>query len=238
MSSEPECFVFVHGALCGAWCWKDVLSILDSKGIRGYAIDLPGHGKNKHIQPASHTDYVEALNSFITEKDLRNVVLVGHSMGGSVIPYTAMTLGDRVGRLIFYTTVFPEKGKTVLSVAPAFLEICSKLFLSLTGYKSLTMPKGLLRIIFCNDMDKNTADRLLDQVGAQPARPIVTPFPAVDIRAFQSLYILARRDRAISPGKQQKILRNIPNCRTNSIDTGHFGMMSRPDALVRLLISG
>jgi pimeloyl-ACP methyl ester carboxylesterase len=238
MSSDHECFIFVHGALCGAWCWEDVLAQLASMGISAHAVDLPGHGQNRHLNPTSHKDYVDYLNSFILEKDLRNVVLVGHSMGGSVIPYTAMALKDRISRLIFYTTVFPETGKTVLSVAPAFLEYCCKLFLSFSGFKSLSLPRCLLRIIFCNDMDKTAAHKLLSQIGPQPARPITTSFPEVNITAFQCLYILARRDLAIFPRKQQRILRNIPNCRVESLDTGHFGMMSQPDNLVRLLVDG
>ncbi len=40
-------YVLVHGAWHGAWCWDKVVSLLQSKGHRAEAIDLPGSGKDK-----------------------------------------------------------------------------------------------------------------------------------------------------------------------------------------------
>ena len=213
MTTENKCFVFVHGALCGAWCWEQVVALLKAQGMAAHAIDLPGHGANTDVIPQSHREYVDAVISFVEKRDLRNVVLVGHSMGGSIIPYGAMALKGRVKRLVFYTTIFPEKGKTVLSVAPAFLEYMSKIFLFMTGYRALRFPALFLKFIFCNDMNRMQRQHVLSKIGPQPARPIVSDFPSVDISAFESLYITADQDRAITPRKQRDILSRIPNCR-------------------------
>ena len=40
-------FILIHGSWHGAWNWHKVLPILESKGHKGIAIDLPGMGKDK-----------------------------------------------------------------------------------------------------------------------------------------------------------------------------------------------
>ena len=79
-------FVLVHGAWHGAWCWAGVISELDKLGDRAYAVDLPGHGQNHFDRSkVTLTTYVDSVVKFIEERDQRDVIIAGHSLGGLTI---------------------------------------------------------------------------------------------------------------------------------------------------------
>jgi pimeloyl-ACP methyl ester carboxylesterase len=45
-------------------------------------LDLPGHGNSSKAENYSLKNFAKILNQFIQELDLKNVIVVGHSMGG------------------------------------------------------------------------------------------------------------------------------------------------------------
>lgn len=68
---------------------------------RVYALDLPGHGRSG-IQPGDYTEaYLrKAVSEFITKLDLRNVTLVGESIGGVLAITVSVDQADRVKRVV------------------------------------------------------------------------------------------------------------------------------------------
>ena len=78
-------FLLVHGACTGGWCWEKVVPLLEAKGHKVCAPDLPGLG-NDQTPPAVVTlaDNVEKLSRLLDKMD-EPVVLVGHSLGGVTI---------------------------------------------------------------------------------------------------------------------------------------------------------
>ncbi|OGV44881.1 MAG: alpha/beta hydrolase [Lentisphaerae bacterium GWF2_57_35] len=98
-SGEPT-LVFVHGWSCDARYWREQVPYFSKKN-RVVILDLAGHGHSG----LSRTKY--AMSSFgedvraVTETtDSRRVILIGHSMGGSVIAEAARLMPDRVIGLI------------------------------------------------------------------------------------------------------------------------------------------
>jgi len=88
--------VFVHGWSCDARYWRAQLSHF-SKNHRVVVLDLAGHGhsgstRSKYTMKAFGEDVqavTEATNS-------QSVILIGHSMGGSVIAEAARLMPNRV----------------------------------------------------------------------------------------------------------------------------------------------
>ena len=85
--NSPGTFVLVHGAWHGGWCWRHVAGILRA---RGHTVTTPtqtGLGERSHLM-APGIDlgtFVTDVENHIQCEDLVNVVLVGHSFGGSVL---------------------------------------------------------------------------------------------------------------------------------------------------------
>jgi pimeloyl-ACP methyl ester carboxylesterase len=66
-----------------------------------YALDLPGHGQSS-IQPVEYTEEVfhESVEEFIVKLNLRDVTLVGESIGGVVALTVAAAVPNRVSRVV------------------------------------------------------------------------------------------------------------------------------------------
>ncbi|MEU6739794.1 alpha/beta fold hydrolase [Streptosporangium sandarakinum] len=75
--------VFIHGWPLNADAWQDQLKLVKDNGFRAIAHDRRGHGRSGH--PAGGYDFdtfADDLRDLIESLDLRDVTLVGHSMGG------------------------------------------------------------------------------------------------------------------------------------------------------------
>jgi pimeloyl-ACP methyl ester carboxylesterase len=68
---------------------------------RVYALDLPGHGQSS-LQPGNYTEPVlrKAVSEFITTLDLRDVTLVGESIGGVLALTVSVDQPERVKRVV------------------------------------------------------------------------------------------------------------------------------------------
>ena len=80
-------FVLVHGAWCGAWCWRRVARMLTQAGHEVFTPTLTGVGERSHllkpdVNPDTHI--LDVVNE-MRWQELNNVVLVGHSYAGMVV---------------------------------------------------------------------------------------------------------------------------------------------------------
>jgi pimeloyl-ACP methyl ester carboxylesterase len=85
-------FVLIHGFLSCTFCFHRLVPLL-SKKYDIYCIDLIGFGKSE--KPAdfkySFESYASLVVEFVKEMGLRNVILLGHSMGGQVCLHAAIS---------------------------------------------------------------------------------------------------------------------------------------------------
>ncbi|TAJ55182.1 MAG: alpha/beta fold hydrolase, partial [Chitinophagaceae bacterium] len=78
-------FILVHGSWHSAWNWHRVAPILEKRGQKVFAIDLPGMGRDKTpVQAITLQTGVEKICSLIDSIDGK-VILVGHSKNGIMI---------------------------------------------------------------------------------------------------------------------------------------------------------
>ena len=91
-------FVLVHGFADLGWGWIQVAERL-AQHAHVIAPDLRGHGDSDRIGPGGYyhfMDYVADLDDVIARLARKRVILVGHSMGGSVSGYYAGTRPERL----------------------------------------------------------------------------------------------------------------------------------------------
>ena len=106
--------VFVHGWTLSSAIWRGQLDWLAGQGLRAVAYDRRGHGQS--TKPASGYDYdtlSSDLATMLDRLDLRDVTLVGHSMGsGEIVRYLARHGGRRVARVLLVAPTTPYALKT------------------------------------------------------------------------------------------------------------------------------
>jgi pimeloyl-ACP methyl ester carboxylesterase len=95
----------VHGGAAHAH-WFDFVAPGFSTDHHVLALDLRGHGDSEWADPPaySYQRYASDLAEVVEKLDLRNFVLVGHSMGGTVSLVYAASHPGRVARLIVVDT--------------------------------------------------------------------------------------------------------------------------------------
>jgi len=96
--------VLVHGFLGSSTMWKPQIDFLKNH-FRVITPDLPGFGKSKKAK--SHNS-IQSLSNLILdcleEKKIRKIHLLGHSMGGMIVQEMTKNKGDKISKLICYST--------------------------------------------------------------------------------------------------------------------------------------
>jgi peroxiredoxin len=101
--------VLVHGWPLSHRMWEPQLWPLTDAGYRVVAYDRRGFGSSAFTASGYDYDTFAAdLKDLLDELDLRDVALVGFSMGGGELGRYVGTYGtERVGKLVFMASVFP-----------------------------------------------------------------------------------------------------------------------------------
>lgn len=95
--------VLVHGSYAGAWIWDLVAPELERRGHRVTAVDLPVSDP-----AAGGAAYAQAIVDAVDWSE--PPVVVGHSMGGLVVPLVAA--GQPVRSLIFVAAMLARPGQS------------------------------------------------------------------------------------------------------------------------------
>jgi 2-succinyl-6-hydroxy-2,4-cyclohexadiene-1-carboxylate synthase len=91
----PPDLVLLHGFTQTGRSWQPVLHALAAR-YRAVAPDLPGHGDFSDRRPASFA----ACDAYLRSVAGDRFTLAGYSMGGRVALHAALSLGERVERLV------------------------------------------------------------------------------------------------------------------------------------------
>ena len=76
--------LFVHGAYLDQTCWKHQVTFFE-QNYKVVTLDLPGHGDSgKQRGDWSIRKFAEDIIAVIWELNLKNVILIGHSMGATI----------------------------------------------------------------------------------------------------------------------------------------------------------
>ena len=96
--------VLIHGFLGSSKMWGPQIDFF-KKNFRVITPDLPGFGKSTHIK--SHDSIISLANLILDclkDKQINKFYLLGHSMGGMIVQEMAKIYGDKISKLICYST--------------------------------------------------------------------------------------------------------------------------------------
>jgi pimeloyl-ACP methyl ester carboxylesterase len=109
---EHPPLLLLHGALLQAHVW-DFFSLAMRQRFRIRTLDLPGHGDSDWSPDGdySRARVVADVAAFIEQLDLRSLVLVGHSFGGSVAAMLAARMPERLRALVMVDSTLLPSGR-------------------------------------------------------------------------------------------------------------------------------
>ncbi|HBL78733.1 MAG TPA: alpha/beta hydrolase [Aequorivita sp.] len=97
-SGKP--FVILHGFLGMGDNWKTLGTRWADDGYEVHLLDQRNHGRSFHSDEFSYKTMAEDLKKYCDEHDLKEIILLGHSMGGKVAMQFAVTYPEKVSKLI------------------------------------------------------------------------------------------------------------------------------------------
>ncbi len=101
--------VFCHGVTLSSRVWAKQFETFPAAGFRAVAFDSRGHGESRAGETGHSLDNLaDDLRTVLESLDLRDVILVGHSMGGMAVQAFAIrhpdVVDERVSGLVLLST--------------------------------------------------------------------------------------------------------------------------------------
>ena len=232
-------YVLVHGMSHGGWAWEALARRLERNGHRVIAPDLPGHGRRAHERGRASVDgYARAVAEAMMQAGIARGIVVGHSMGGVVIPKVAEIVPARVAHLVFLAAVVLRDGESLLGAqvaAPArpLLEGLAR-----SGGGAVQYPAVMEWARWLNDLPAGDA-RVVEALARMTPQPIRPWVERVDMRRFYAMdvprtYIRCLRDNAVTPARAAQYAARL-GVTPIDLDCAHEPMLSALDELLTIL---
>lgn len=93
-------FIILHGFLGMGDNWKTLGREFSDQGFEVHLIDQRNHGKSFHDDDFSYEALVDDLKQYCEYHELKDLILLGHSMGGKTAMLFATTYPEMVSKLI------------------------------------------------------------------------------------------------------------------------------------------
>lgn len=230
-SGKSRNFLLVHGACHGAWCWGRVAPLLERKGHRVLAIDLPGRGPGDRAGwRHSLSSYADAVMAGARRMD-GPVVAVGHSMGGQIISAAAEAAPDLFQRLVYLSAFLPVTGDSIASLSPhnTGSALATATHLSLWRGQ-LTILPATAAPVFYGDCEQADVAHAVSRLTVESLRPSLARIQLTMHRFGQvpRAYIRLTDDQAIMPAFQDFMLNRQPCERVLTLPTSHSPFLSKP----------
>jgi len=229
MAASGLHFVLVHGGAHSGSCWERLVPELEAlPQVAGVlAVDLSGRGRRAGVRPLeeiTREHYIADVVADIEGADLRDVVLVGHSLAGISVPWAAARLPERVRHLVLLSTTTPPPGRSVNDV--------------MAEHPLSPLRRGIdFQRMFCNDLGEAEAQWLLTRLCDEPPGPLGEKVDAVSLpEGLASSFVLLERDEALPPDYQREQAATVGVDRIVPFDSGHSAFVSRPRDLAALLV--
>ncbi|GAB5464113.1 alpha/beta fold hydrolase [Hoeflea alexandrii] len=242
MASDKDkiTFVLVHGSWHDGNSWRFVEKHLHAAGHATLAPTLPGRGDSASM-PITFQDCVDCVVDAVKAAGLSDIVLVGHSAGGSVVRKAAEMLADRVRRLVYISPLLAGNGEPVLAAVPPDYGALFKQMAEASPDNTVFPPWPAWRDGFIGDADEATAKAAFDELCPEPFGPIVEP---IDLTTFETLqiptsYINPTEDVVFPIGEWgffPRMYHKVAPCRLVQIPGSHEVMYSNPEALAGALV--
>ena len=97
---EGKPMIIMHGYLGMSDNWKTLGARFAEAGFQVHLLDLRNHGRSFHSSDFNYTYMSEDVANYCAHHNLKDVTLIGHSMGGKVAMFTACEYPDLVDKMI------------------------------------------------------------------------------------------------------------------------------------------
>ena len=232
--SDKPSLVVIHGLFGNADNWHS-LAQKWQEDFTVYCLDLPNHGKSSTLSPVTYKSMAAEIHTWMTEQNLDQIFLLGHSMGGKVAMQLTHDFPEKIKKLIVadiapvdyrpsHLEIF--KGLTAINEQHPSSRKAADLILE-PFEENIGVRQFLLKNLqraeagFYVDLGLDELKSGYDAILAKPDLEHATPTETLFIKGEHSPYIQAKY--------QEQTLSLFPNASVKMIpDTGHWLHAEKP----------
>src|SRR5262249_37856246 len=113
-------FVLIHGNWHGGWCWKKLTPLLRAGGHDVYTPTLTGLGERAHLltRGVGLDTHLQDVVSVLGFEDRHDVVLVGHSAAGLMLPVIVERAPARLKAVVYLDATSASSGLALFDRYP------------------------------------------------------------------------------------------------------------------------
>ncbi|SRR5690606_16026451 len=100
IEGEGKPLLILHGYLGMSDNWKTLSGRFAEKGFQVHSLDLRNHGRSFHTKEFSHELMMQDVLQYCQFHKLDHISVIGHSMGGKLAMFLAVTYPDLIDKLI------------------------------------------------------------------------------------------------------------------------------------------
>jgi pimeloyl-ACP methyl ester carboxylesterase len=224
-------FILVPGAWLGARAWAEVVPLLQAAGHGAHPLTLSGLAERRDAAAGQQT-HVDDIVDEVTRRDLRDVILVGHSYSGIPVGQAAERIGDRLARVVYVDANVPHDGESFVSGWPDGREMVETAIAENQGY----WPPLDAEEFAGQGLTDSQIARLRQDATPHPGDTLTEPAVLTTSLADQpTTYVKCLLD---GPEPNDDVIALLKSKRWElvELDTGHWPMFSRPAELAQILI--
>ncbi|MEW2437907.1 alpha/beta fold hydrolase [Streptomyces caniferus] len=248
-------YVLVPGGHMGGWLWQDVVDRLRERGAEAYAATLTGNGDRRHLAgPETNLEtHIEDLVQLIDHLDAPEVVLVAHCHGSFPALGAADRRPERVSRIVYVSAPLPMDGFSVHGLVrefesdPAVRDAWrQRAERAEDGWR---LPPPSLDDVqktwnSVADVPADALARLVRLASPQPLGTLTQPLrlsgataglPTNGVFCTGTQMSIAMVESLVRSGDPRFRVLTEPRVTFFELDTGHWPMLSAPDALAAVL---
>jgi len=214
--------VLVHGAFADGSSWNRVIDKLQSQHTEVIAVQLP---------LTSLKDDVAATQRAIARAH-GDVVLVGHSWGGTVISEAGNDA--RVKSLVYVAAFAPDSGQSTADLAGSYPAPPGSTGIAKTAEGFLYLPGKSVRQDFAPDIKAVEQNRLTATQGPIRADAFAEKVTHAAWHDKPSWYVVSKNDRMINPDLERAMAKTI-HAKTTEVAASHVSMVSQPQEIARVI---
>lgn len=232
--------IILHGFFASSRNWRQIAQKLSAR-FHIYVPDMRNHGASPQHSLMDYPVMVADLRRFMDDHDLKTANLLGHSMGGKVAMWLALTSPDRIDKLIV-ADIAPVSykhnfDKTILALKALPLadlsnrkqaETLLEMSIPELGYRQFLLQNLILKDgKYCWRVDLDVFHRMAPNIAAFPNAEHLASFSgkALFLAGGDSDYVKLENISLLFPASALETI----------ADAGHWLHVQQPDVFTALV---
>lgn len=242
---EGKPFVILHGFLGMSDNWKSLGIQFSENGYEVHLVDQRNHGRSFHSDEFSYELMAEDLKNYCDEKNLNDIILLGHSMGGKTAMEFATQYPEKCSKLIVADIApksYPQHHQDILKALSSldFSQIKTRKEAEdvLSGY----IPEMSVRLFLLKNLYRKNKKEFGLRINLPVLKEKIEEIGKniVDEASFKkdTLFIRGGKSGYIDDMDKPLISRHFPKAQIETIsDAGHWLHAEKPDAFFHICMS-